>query len=96
MQAGSLIRITRRPTDSPTAQETLFWCEKRGLSVPLAIGSVGMVVDPSARSAVGNEIIIFMQGEEFYSICRYSTIVCEGHEIREKQLWCEVLDAKAD
>lgn len=92
VEAGNLIRIMRRPTDDPRAQETTFWCERAGMSVPLQIGSVGVVVDAHARSAVGNEIIIFMQGEEFYSICRYSTIVCEGNEIREKQLWCEVLD----
>jgi hypothetical protein len=93
MEAGNLIRIVRRPTDGPEAQETTFWCERRGLNVPLKIGSLGVVVDAQARSAVGNEIIIFLQGGELYSICRYSTLVREGKEIREKQLWCEVVDA---
>lgn len=94
MQAGSLIRLTRKPTDSPTAQETMFWCEKQGMSVLLPIGSVGVVVDPSARSAVGNEITIFMMGEELYSICKYTTLRREGGDIMIKQLWCEVIDGE--
>ena len=42
MEAGNLIRITRRPTDDPRAQETTFWCERAGMSMPLQIGSVGL------------------------------------------------------
>jgi hypothetical protein len=92
VKVGNLIRITRRPTDDPGAQETTFWCERAGMSVPLQIGSVGLVVDAHARSAVGNEIIIFMQGEELYSICRWETHYMKGRDIRVKQVWCEVLD----
>lgn len=92
VEAGNLIRIVRRPTDDPRAQETTFWCERAGMSVPLQIGSVGVVVDAHARSATGNEIIIFMQGEEFYSICRWETHYMKGRDIRVKQVWCEVLD----
>ena len=92
VEAGNLIRITRRPTDDPRAQETTFWCERARMHVPLQIGSVGVVVDAHARSVGGNEIIIFMQGEEFYSICRYETHYMKGRDIRMKQVWCEVLD----
>ena len=42
--------------------------------------------------AIGNEIINFMQGEEFYSICRYETHYMKGRDIRMKQVLCEVLD----
>ena len=87
MEAGNLIRIVRRPTDDPRAQEPTFWCERAGMRVHLQIGSVGVVVDAHARSTIGNEIIIFMQGGEFYSICRYDL-----NFPRREPAWCEVLD----
>lgn len=92
MKDGDLIRLKRRPTDDPSTQESLYWCERVGLSVPLQIGSMGVVVDAHARSATGNEIIIFMQDGELYSICRYETHRLKGRDIQMKQVWCEVLD----
>jgi len=62
-----------------------FWCERAGMNLPLQVGSVALVVDLRAvrlerggRSEVCNEIIVFMQDGEFYSICRYETLELQG------------------
>jgi len=69
-----------------------FWCERAGMNLPLQVGSVALVVDLRAVSAVGNEIIVFMQDGEFYSICRYETLELQGRQVTRRPLWCEVID----
>lgn len=90
LREGSLVRLISRHTDPPGV--ATFWCERAGMNLPLPVGSVALVVDAAARSAVGNEIIVFMQDGEFYSICRYETLELQGRQVTRRPLWCEVID----
>jgi hypothetical protein len=89
LKPGNLIKVKSNPmcyTD-PTGKEppvNYFFCEKKEHSFPISIGTVGLVISTTRKSAVGNLVIDVLFNDEILSIAKYD-------DQYGNPIWCEII-----
>lgn len=89
LKPGNLIKVKSNPmcyTD-PTGKEppvNYFFSEKKEHSFPISIGTVGLVISTTRKSAVGNLVIDILFEDEILSIA-------EHDDQYGNPIWCEII-----
>jgi len=88
LKPGNLIKVKTNPASySPTGKEppvNYFFSEKKEHSFPISIGTVGLVISTTRRSAAGNLIIDVLFNDEILSIAQYD-------DQYGNPIWCEII-----
>ena len=78
LKPGNLIKVKNNPMchTSPTGKwqdppVNYFFSEKKEHSFPISIGTVGLVISTTRKSAVGNLVIDILFEDEILSIAQY-------------------------
>lgn len=92
LKPGNLIKVKNNPmcymcyTD-PRGKEPpvyYFFSEKKEHSFPISIGTVGLVISTTRKSAVGNLVIDVLFNDEILSIAQYD-------DQYGNPIWCDIL-----
>lgn len=89
LKPGNLIKVKNNPmcyTD-PRGKEppvNYFFSEQKEHSYPISVGTVGLIINTSRRSAVGNLVIDVLFADEILSIAEYD-------DQHGNPAWCEIL-----
>ncbi len=89
LKPGNLIRTKKSPSshDEPDGSGYFYcFCEQDGMTHPIKYGSVGIVINMSRVSSIGNEIvdILFNGSEKIVSIAYYD-------DQHGNPLWCDII-----
>jgi hypothetical protein len=87
LKPGNLIRTKRSPTDPDRPDRSgFFFCEQDGMTHPIKYGSIGLIINMSRVSAIGNNVIdiLFNDSEKIVSIAYYD-------DQHGNPLWCDIL-----
>lgn len=85
LKPGNLIKVKSNPMcyfKNPPVN--FFFSEKKEHSFPISVGTVGLVISTTRRSAVGNLVIDVLFNDEILSIAQYD-------DQYGNPIWCDIL-----
>ncbi len=87
LKPGNLIQTKKSPADiSGPDRSGMFFCEQDGMTHPIKIGSIGIIINMSRVSSIGNKIvdILFNGSEKIVSIAYYD-------DQYGNPMWCDII-----
>ncbi len=87
LKPGNLIQTKKSPSDLDRPDRSgIFFCEQDGMTHSISYGSIGLVINMSRVSSIGNKIIdiLFNGTEKIVSIAYYD-------DQYGNPLWCDII-----
>jgi hypothetical protein len=87
LKPGNLIQTKKSPKDLDRPDRSgFFFCEQDGHTYPIKYGSIGLIINMSRISALGNNVvdILFNDSEKIVSIAHYD-------DQYGNPLWCDII-----
>ena len=87
LKPGNLIQTKKSPADTSGPDRSgMFFCEQDGMTHPIKLGSIGIIINMNRVSAIGNKIvdILFNGSEKIVSIAYYD-------DQYGNPMWCDII-----
>jgi len=90
LKPGNLIQTKKSPADfsclNGPDRSGMFFCEQDGMTHPIKIGSIGIIINMNRVSSIGNKIvdILFNGSEKIVSIAYYDDQYGDP-------MWCDII-----